>query len=534
MNSVINILLIEDDPEHADLIIMHLQRKRRDRVKINWVKLLSLGITEIEKSEKENREKFDVILLDLGLPDSTMDKTLSRILPYSKAIPVVVLSSLDDEDFGTSLIHQGAQNFISKSWIDGELLYRGLRYAIERNAVVQELKKANRTKDEFLATLSHELRTPINVIHGFAEMLLTETLPQTEKKQAIEAIVRNSRVQVSLINDMLDMSRIITGKLLLQSIPQNLWEVISDVIASLNLAAKTKKIQLTIKNENESIFINGDPVRLHQIFWNILSNAIKFSPAGSQVEVRLKNYEGTVAIEVQDWGEGIDSRFLPYIFDRFSQQDTTIRRQYGGLGLGLSIVKYLVELHGGEISAASEGAGKGSLFTVKFPMIEEITSHDIETLRATNQTATPAYLSEKKIENESLELPSIKNVHVLVIDDSIDSLILTKILLQRLGAVVTTASSSAKALELLDGLKPDVIVCDIGMPEEDGYTFLKKYHDIEAQKQRRPVPATALTAYTREEEKRQAFQVGFQSHLSKPVEEAALVKTIFKLSHSEI
>lgn len=534
MNSTINILLIEDDPEHADLIIMHLQRKRRDRVKINWVKLLSLGIAEIEKTERENLKKFDVILLDLGLPDSTMDKTLGRMLPHAKAIPVVVLSSLDDEEFGSSLIHQGAQNFISKSWIDGELLYRALRYAIERNAVVQELRKANRTKDEFLATLSHELRTPINVIHGFAEMLIAETLPNEEKKQAIDAIVRNSRVQVSLINDMLDMSRIITGKLLLQSMPQNLWEVISDVMASLNLAAKTKKIQLDIRNDNESVFINGDPVRLHQIFWNILSNAIKFSPMGSRVEVRLKCNERTVVIEIQDWGEGIDPRFLPYIFDRFSQQDTSIRRHYGGLGLGLSIVKYLVELHGGEIMASSEGPGRGSLFTVKFPMIEEITNQDIESLRAMNQVVPSARRQDKKNENENLELPSIKNIHVLVIDDSIDSLILTKILLQRLGAVVTTASSSAKALELLDTIKPDVIVCDIGMPEEDGYTFLKKYHDLEATKNRRPIPATALTAYTRDEEKKQAFRVGFQSHLSKPVEEAALVKTIFKLSHSEI
>jgi signal transduction histidine kinase/ActR/RegA family two-component response regulator len=489
---------------------------------------------EVEKIEKENLKPFDVILLDLGLPDSAMDKTLSRMLPYAKDTPIVVLSSLDDEEFGSNVIHQGAQNFISKSWIDGELLYRALRYAIERNAVVQELRKANRTKDEFLATLSHELWTPINVIHGFAEMLLAETLPQEEKKQAIDAIVRNARVQVSLINDMLDMSRIITGKFLLQSMPQNLSEVISDVMASLNLAARTRKIYLDIKNDKGSIFINGDPVRLHQIFWNILSNAIKFSPIGSHVEVRLKSLESSVVIEIQDWGEGIDPRFLPFIFDRFSQQDTSIRRQYGGLGLGLSIVKYLVELHGGEITATSQGTGKGSLFTVQFPKIEEITSHDIEALRVTNQSATPSYLVERKTENENSQLPSIKDIHVLVIDDSIDSLILTKILLQRLGAVVTTASSSAKALELLEELKPDVIVCDIGMPEEDGYTFLKKYHALEAKKNRRPIPATALTAYTRDEEKKQAFQIGFQSHLSKPVEETALVKTIFKLSHLEI
>lgn len=530
MDTKINILLIEDDPSHADLVILHLQRKRQDRVKITWVKLLSEGIAEIEKNV---HMPFDVILLDLGLPDSEMSKTLSRILPHAKAIPVVVLSSLDDEEFGTNLIHQGAQNFISKNWIDGELLYRALRFAIERNAVVQELRKANRTKDEFLATLSHELRTPINVIYGFAEILQAETLPESEKKQALEAIVRNSRVQVSLINDMLDMSRIITGKILLQSMPQNLLEVLSDVLTSLNLAAKTKKMELKITKEDAFAFINGDPVRLHQIFWNILSNAIKFSPMGSQIEVRLKNTEGFVFIEVQDWGEGIDPRFLPYIFDRFSQQDTSIRRHYGGLGLGLSIVKYLVELHGGEITAFSEGHGKGSLFTVKFPKLEEMSFSDIEMLRIQSQSSNQGSLPSKKDENIKPELPSIKDIHVLVIDDSVDSLILTKILLQRFGAVVTTANSSAMALELLKNLHPDVIVCDIGMPEEDGYTFLKKYHEFEAKNNHRPIPATALTAYTRDEEKQQAFQVGFQSHLAKPVEENALVKTIFKLSHLE-
>lgn len=528
-----NILLIEDDPEHADLIKLHLKRKRRDLVKVEWVSFLSKGIEKIEQSLTGEIKKFDVILLDLGLPDSTMDTTLGRVLPVAKDIPIVVLSSLDDEEFGMRVIHEGAQNFICKSWLDSELLFRSLRYAVERNAVVEELRNANRTKDEFLATLSHELRTPINVIHGFAELLQGGSLSSQETRQAIEAIVRNSRLQVSLINDMLDMSRIITGKLILQSVPQNLIEVIKDVIDSVTLAAKSKKIEIKTYFDSQLVYIDGDPVRLHQIFWNILSNSIKFSSSGGLIEVRVKSTGPNVSIECEDWGDGIDSKFLPFVFDRFSQQDTSIRRHYGGLGLGLSIVKYLVELHGGKITAKSEGVGKGSIFTVVIPRSEEgqkISEKKSVSLLASTPEETHSVVS---LENQSIQLPSIKDLQVLVIDDSVDSLILTKVLLQRYGAKVTTAGSSAQALELLKTITPDVIVCDIGMPEEDGYTFLGKLREREKSENKKSIPATALTAYTREEEKKQAFKVGFQSHLSKPVEEDALVKTIFKLSHFE-
>ena len=200
-------------------------------------------------------------------------------------------------------------------------------------------------------------------------MLQDERLPSQERQQAVEAIVRNSKLQVSLINDMLDMSRIITGKLILQRVVQDLVPVINDVLESVNLAAKSKRIDLTKKYHFQTVSINGDPVRLHQIFWNILSNAIKFSPVGGQIEVRLKSNQANIEIEVEDWGEGIDPKFLPFVFDRFSQQDTSIRRHYGGLGLGLSIVKYLVELHGGKIEAKSDGIGKGSTFLVTFPAL---------------------------------------------------------------------------------------------------------------------------------------------------------------------
>ncbi|MCK6599463.1 MAG: ATP-binding protein, partial [Bdellovibrionaceae bacterium] len=469
---------------------------------------------------------------DLGLPDSSMDKTLSRVLGVAKGIPIVVLSSLDDEEFGMNVVHQGAQNFICKNWMDGELLFRSLRYAIERNSVEEELRKANRIKDDFLATLSHELRTPINVIQGFSEMLQDERLPNQEKNQAIEAIVRNAKLQVSLINDMLDMSRIITGKLILQCVTQDLVPIINDVIESVNLAAKSKRIDLTKKYNFQTVSINGDPVRLHQIFWNILSNAIKFSPVGGKIEVRLKSNKTNIEIEVEDWGEGIDPKFLPFVFDRFSQQDTSIRRHYGGLGLGLSIVKYLVELHGGKIEGKSEGVGKGSTFLVTFPVLID----DVSVEKISNYEKLIEFKQVDKKENQDdkiREVLTIKDLHVLVIDDSVDSLILTKTLLQKNGAKVTTANSSAQALKLLTEITPNVIVCDIGMPDEDGYTFLRKLRERENQQKVKNIPATALTAYTREEEKNEAYRVGFQSHLSKPVDQNALVKVIYSLSHAE-
>lgn len=515
------VLLIEDDPEHAELIKAHIMRRHRSSVQIQWVSRLSLGLERLEKNG------LDVILLDLGLPDSTMDKTLDRVLPKAKGIPIVVLSSLEDEDMGVKAIHQGAQNYICKSWMDGELLFRSLRYAIERHAVEQELRRANRTKDEFLATLSHELRTPINVIHGFAEVLQQGNLSLEEQSQALDAIVRNAKLQVSLINDMLDMSSVITGKLVLNCVSLNLISIINEVIEAVNLAAKGKRITLKTLCDTSVGLIYGDPTRIHQILWNLLSNAIKFSPVGGIVEVRLKQSGSNAEIDVEDWGSGIDSHFLPFVFDRFSQQDTSIRRQYSGLGLGLSIVKYLVELHGGKASAVSAGVGKGATFTVSFPLLES------EIL--INKPNSSSQLVEIKSGAESLlgvssKEITLKGIHVLVIDDSEDSLILTKVLLQRAGATVTVANSSYQALSKFEQIVPDVIVCDIGMPDEDGYTFLRKWRERELQVKRKPTPATALTAYTRESEKLEAKKAGFQSHLSKPVEQADLVSVIQELN----
>lgn len=356
-----HVLLIEDNPEHADLIRSQIIRKHGADVIIEWVDRLIKGLDRL------SRNSIDVILLDLGLPDSVIDKTLGHVLPKATGIPIVILSSLEDEEFGIKAVHEGAQDYINKSWMDGEVLFRALRYAIERKAAEEELRKASQAKDEFLLTLSHELRTPVNVIQGFADLLKQRSLSETEEQQAIDAILRNSKLQVSLIGDMLDMSQIITGKLSLKSCPQDMITIISDAIETVSLAARNKHISIKTFFDKNSAPILGDQVRLHQIMWNLLSNAIKFTPLGGNIIVRTKHVDSQLEVEIEDNGEGLDPNFLPYAFDKFRQQDSSIRRKHEGLGLGLAIVKQLTELHGGNVSVKSEGLGKGATFKLSFP-----------------------------------------------------------------------------------------------------------------------------------------------------------------------
>lgn len=361
MAGPIQVLLIEDDPMHAELIQRQLVRKHGGDVKVTWADRLSKGIDTL------HGQTTDVILLDLGLPDSTMDKTLSRILPEAKSIPIVILSSLDDDEFGLRALHEGAQDYISKNWMDSELLFRSLRYAIERKGVLEELRKANQAKDEFLATLSHELRTPIGVIKGFAEILAQETLPDEEKKQAAEIIRRNAQMQTVLIEDMLDMSQIANGQMKLQKSPQDLVAIVEDVLESIRITAAGRDIKIKTTYDAPEIRATVDPIRVQQIIANLLSNALKFTPDKGEIEISLHQTFASIEIEVKDNGEGIDPSFLPYTFDRFTQQDSSTKRIHGGLGLGLAIVKSLTELHGGSVRVESEGRGKGARFFVSLP-----------------------------------------------------------------------------------------------------------------------------------------------------------------------
>lgn len=384
----------------------------------------------------------------------------------------------------------------------------------------QQAETANRLKDEFLATLSHELRTPLNAILGWSQILKLRNLNEAETQKALETIERSARAQNQLIEDILDVSRIITGKLRLDVRAVDLPSVIEAAMDAARPAAEAKAIRLQSLLDPQAGPISGDPDRLQQVVWNLLSNAIKFTDKGGRVQVRLERVNSHIEITVSDTGKGIESEFLPHVFDRFRQSDGSMTRRHGGLGLGLAIVRQLIELHGGMVSVESAGEGKGSTFIVNLPLMP---------VRREPSSVTPRVhpsASENDLPDCSAEL---NGLHILLVDDEADSRELLKVVLSTCGAFVKTASSAAEAFELVTNEKFDVIVSDIGMPEEDGFTLMSKIRAL-PQNQGGSVPAIALTAYARAEDRVQALRAGFQMHIAKPVEPTELIAVVANLS----
>ncbi len=373
----------------------------------------------------------------------------------------------------------------------------------------QQLEQANRMKDEFLAVLSHELRSPLNSILGWAKLLRTRTFDAATTARAIETIERNAALQTQLIEDLLDVSRILQGKLSLNISPTNLASTIEAAIETMRLAAQAKSIEVEFLIDSTLELVAGDPNRLQQIFWNLLSNAIKFTPPGGRVTVSLESNNSQAQIRVSDTGKGISADFLPHVFDYFRQADSSITRTHGGLGLGLAIVRYLVELHGGTIEAESPGEGQGAIFTVNLPLIN----------------AQPQTSKGEKLFDHTLALLGVR---VLVVDDEPDTRELITFVLEQSGAQAIAAASADEALLAFEQGSPDVLVSDIGMPQDDGYTLIRKVRARES-KQGKPIPAVALTAYAREEDCRKAMEAGFQRHISKPVEPNNLVAVVAHL-----
>jgi PAS domain S-box-containing protein len=395
-----------------------------------------------------------------------------------------------------------------------------LKEAVEElEAARSQAERANRMKDEFLATLSHELRTPLNAVLGWAHILLTGKPQGDELKQGLDAIERNARTQAQIIEDLLDMSRIISGKIRLDVEQIDLPAVLNDSIDTVRATAEAKGIRLHTLVDPRAGPISGDPDRLLQVFWNLLNNAIKFTPKGGQVEVLLERVNSHVEVSVIDTGEGIAPEFLPYVFDRFQQGDASTTRRHGGLGLGLAIVKQLVELHGGYVRVKSGGIGKGTSFTVHLPLIALSSEPDKE---RRHFRATPR-------ENRSLPDVSLDKVHVLIVDDEVDAREFVKRLLEMAGATVSIASSASEAIERILARRPDVLVCDLGMPEEDGYSLIRELRVLE-ESQDSVLPAVALTAYARSEDRTRAIRYGFQNHLAKPVEPAELLAVVSSLA----
>lgn len=390
---------------------------------------------------------------------------------------------------------------------------------IREQASRAQAQEANRIKDEFLSTVSHELRTPLNAMLGWVQMLRSGKLNEAAVARALEVIERNARSQNQLIEDLLDVSRIISGKMRLNVRPIELAPIINGAIDSVRLAAEAKAIQLTCVLDPAGGLIAGDPDRLQQVVWNLLSNAIKFTPKGGYVTVQLERINSNVEVSVSDTGIGISPEFLPYVFERFRQAEGATTRSHGGLGLGLAIVRHLVELHGGTIHADSPGEGQGATFTVKFPLTA-VRMHP-----SSRAQISPNGFSEVAVD----DCQKLDHLQVLVVDDEADARELLTTVLEQCGAKVTAVASVEEALKVIEWSKPDVLVSDIGMPEEDGYSLIGKVRARETQKGER-IPAAALTAYARAEDRKRALLAGFQTHLPKPVEPAELIAVVASLA----
>jgi PAS domain S-box-containing protein len=389
-----------------------------------------------------------------------------------------------------------------------------------------EAETANRLKDEFLATVSHELRTPLNAIIGWSHMLRTGRLDQGNIARAIETIERNAKSQAQLVEDILDVSRAITGKLRLDIAPVDVASVINAAIDCVQLAADSKGIRLEVTLDPSARHASGDSNRLQQIVWNLLSNAIKFTPSGGRVEVRLERAGSALQLKVSDTGQGISPNFLPFIFDRFRQADGTSTRHHGGLGLGLAIVRHLVELHGGTVHADSPGEGCGATFTIKLPIPKEDGGkRKAETVSRKDEP----FAAENDLHSSTLIPRPLRGVRVLVVDDDRDTLQMLMIVLSEYGAIVEGASSAAQALEVLQSYKPDVLVSDLAMPGEDGYSLIGKMRSLEVENGKQ-IPAVALTAYVRVEDRARALSAGFNMFVPKPFESNELITAIANLA----
>ena len=477
------------------------------------------------------------------LPEWTYQMFLSHVLPEDKEMVAetfrVGLENGTDLDIETRI--RRADGEIRWIWVRGQVLGEGGKLAQMLGTVAdittrkeaekereelhnrekiarKEAEIANRMRDEFLATVSHELRAPLNSILGWGRILEKGNVDAKTTEKAISTIVRNAESQNHLIEDLLDVSRIISGKLRLEVITVKPINIVESALETVRPAAQAKDITLEIKEASDVSHISGDPNRLQQVIWNLLSNAIKFTPNGGKVSVEIKRTNGDAEISVKDTGVGISQEFLPHVFERFRQADASSIRKFGGLGLGLAIVRHLIEMHGGTVRAESAGENKGSSFIIRLPVITAPTKeeNDIrETLNQKNQTS---------IENLKLD-----GLLILIVDDDNDTRQLLTQSLAFHGASVISADSAENALTQLEEKNPDVLVSDIGMPNEDGYSLIRRVRVL-PNEQHRNIPAIALTGFARAQDRMRALSAGFQNHVSKPVEPDELATVIASLT----
>jgi signal transduction histidine kinase len=546
----LRVLLVDDSPEDREVYRRLLQQDSEHRYEFLEADMGEEGL------RLARDEAPDCLLLDYRLPDVDGLEFLSR-LRRERLVPVIVLTGQGSESVAVEAMKGGAQDYLLKGTISRQSLQRAVLNAIEKVALQREVEErtaelaranaalqgmygelealvrqrtaelsrakqqaeeANRMKDEFLATLSHELRTPLNAMLGWAQVLRMGKLDEAAAARALETIERNARAQAQLIADLLDVSRIITGKLRLDFQPVELPRIIEAALDSVRPAADAKGIHLVVTRDPLASPVLGDGDRLQQVVWNLLSNAIKFTPREGTVEVRLRQTGASAEVRVSDTGAGIRPDFLPYVFDRFRQAESTITRSHGGLGLGLSIVRHLVELHGGTVEVQSEGEGKGAIFTVLLP---------VRAARAGGNVSVEA-AEEKEVQpwsNPAL----LQGLVVLVVEDEDDTRSLLIAALEQCGAEVAAVSSVADAVARLDAGPVHVLVSDLAMPDEDGYALIRKVRARSAD-QGGTVPAAALTAYARAEDRNRVLASGFQRHLPKPIDPSDLVRVVASLA----
>jgi PAS domain S-box-containing protein len=422
----------------------------------------------------------------------------------------------------TLVLAESGRNYSSSDLGFAEDLSHRAALAVDNARLYRRMEEANRAKDEFLATLSHELRTPLTSILGWARLLSGENFDPKMMRRALETIERNARAQTQLIDDLLDVSRIITGKLRLSVRPLELASIIESAVDSIRPAAEAKKIGVRLLTDPSVSPVLGDPDRLQQVIWNLLSNAVKFTPEEGSVEVRLGRSGNYAEIAIRDTGQGINPEFLPYVFDRFRQANGAITRTHGGLGLGLSIVRHLVELHGGAIRAESAGQGRGSTFILRLPLLVNESRRQTQT-----SSDTDANASARRLPFEGCT--SLEGLSVLVVDDDEDTRRLLSTLLEGCGAKVSLASSASEALEAFQRSVPDVLLSDIGMPNEDGYELIRRIRALSPGEGGR-TPAAALTAYAGSENRARAIEAGYQLHIPKPIEPSELTNVVARLA----
>jgi signal transduction histidine kinase/ActR/RegA family two-component response regulator len=458
---------------------------------------------------------FPLIVLTSSGGDTSRNQKVAQIFAYENA-------SLLERPFGASTLVSVAQAALRsrrRQYEVRQLLDQRTELLRAERLARAEAEAANRIKDEFLASLSHELRTPLNAIVGWCQLLRTGKMSDDETTQGLEVIERNAHVQTQLVDDLLDVSRIVSGKLRLQVQQVNLPDIIEAAIAAVMHSATAKNIRLVRKIDSSLAAVWGDPARLQQIVWNLLTNAIKFTPKDGKLTVGLARIDSNVEIQVTDNGIGIAPEFLPYVFDRFRQADASTTRAHGGLGLGLAIVRQLADMHGGSVRVESAGQGKGATFIVQLP------------IRPTS-AIEPRSEELNGESNGKTSLPcasaDLSGLRVLVVDDDLDSRNLLKRVLVECGAEVEVADSAEGAIAKIDRFGPHLLVSDIGMPTRDGYDLIREIRG--KGKSGRALPAVALTAFARFEDRQRALLAGFQMHLMKPVNPSELTAAVASLA----